>query len=230
MNKRRPHHPIPFLASSFSLALLLLSTRWQCRKPKSATPPLNAVVGAALRHARLDLTEPSSWRSRLHWSALLPRLSAKVGQRLGNGLYVDLRPGSADSLDQSQNSSLRWQVGAKWDLGLLLFDSRELKISAAERRLIRARETLVEQVVDLYHERLHLQQALELADQLEEEKLAKRIRLAHVTARLDLLTAGRFATLPRRSPRTTTGLRGGLAAGPSGAKTRTAFSPANTKY
>jgi hypothetical protein len=151
------------------------------------------VVARALRHAGLDPRPEAGWRRRLAWSALLPRISGRFSHLSGNAELLDLHASSGGNrLDLSGYLALRWEVRASWDLSRLLFDSRELGISARASQLANERAALAERVVQLYFERLRLLR-------INKDKVSApaaldvQLELARTTALLDALTGGLYA-------------------------------------
>lgn len=164
------------------------------RFPGCGPPSVEAAISAALKRQSTP-DEAAARRSRLYWSALLPRLSAKLARSTGLSEYMDITPSRPDSMDLNNYLALRWEVRATWDLSRLVFDTRELQISAMGSRNKQERRKLTEQVVRLYFERcrLLLLDHLHASGQQPELSVASRIRLRRASALLNALTGGLFA-------------------------------------
>jgi hypothetical protein len=181
-----------------SLALALVLAAPAAAQPP-AMPKVEQVIAAALAVAGQPRDAGRSWRRRLAWAALLPRLSARIGQTVSDGELLDLRADAPSRLGLSGYLSLRWEVRASWDLSRLLFDGRELRISSRSSQLERERSALVERVVQLYFERLRL---ILLAESPEPAvALERRIALQRVTALLDAMTGGLLSACEERQRR-----------------------------
>lgn len=168
-------------------------------RPPPGMPKVEQVIAAALAAAGQRRDPGRGWRRRLAWSAVLPKLSARIGQTLSDGEILDLRADAPSRLGLSGYLSLRWEVRASWDLSRLLFDGRELRISSRSSQLERERSELVERVVQLYFERLRL---ILLAESPEPAvALERRIALQRVTALLDALTGGLLSACEERQRR-----------------------------
>ncbi len=103
-------------------------------------PPVGAVVQAAYRAAGLADDPTPSWRRRSRLAALIPSLSARVGQ---NQAWRDV-------LDPTISHSLAFAIGASWHLDDLLFDPNEPRIEAADLGRRRQRRHLAGYVIHLY--------------------------------------------------------------------------------
>jgi hypothetical protein len=154
-------------------------------------PTVDQVVAAAIRRARLEEGEAASWRARLRWSSLLPKISGRLGRVTGATESASLRPESPDQLDLNNYSGARWEVRTTWDLSRLLFDPRELRVSSRSTALQALREKLVERVIQLYYRRVRLvvMSRRETAAG-PEEALDRELELRRLTAQLDALTGG----------------------------------------
>ena len=150
-------------------------------------PQLRALIAAAIRRAYLADDQVASWRRRLGWSSLLPRLSGRAIRSDGWAEYLDLRPDRPAFVDTNNHLTLRWEVRAAWDLGCLVFDRRELEIAAAARQIARQRQKLVERVARLYYQRARLLRETPVGT---DEAVARLAQLGEATAVLEAL-AGR---------------------------------------
>jgi len=162
-------------------------------RPHRCGPPVEQLVTAALERAGLERGQERSWRTRLGWSALLPRVSG----RLGESRYAGENLGSTVE-GQSQNSYLafRWEIRATWDLAQLVFDPRELRVAARAGQNAARRQQLLEHVVRLYFERCHLLLKEGTPGAGPEQSLRQDLEVQRLTALLDGLTGGLFSGAP----------------------------------
>jgi len=155
---------------------------------------LRRLLRAALLRAHLERGQVASWRRRIAWAALLPRVSGRVYRSTGEGSYQDLRPDRPISLDLNNRVAFSWEIRATWDLGRLVFDARELQAAASSQQLARRREAVIDRVVELVHRRRWLAGLVRQGEATSED----RLELQALTARLDALTGG-VLTAPQRT-------------------------------
>ncbi|HEU4614597.1 MAG TPA: hypothetical protein VFS15_21020 [Kofleriaceae bacterium] len=103
-------------------------------------PPVAAVVEAAYRAAGLAGDPSTSWRRRSRIAALLPGVSARVGQ---NQAWRDVT-------DPTISHALAFSVGASWRIDRLLFDPNEPRFEAAKLARRRERRRLAAETIHLY--------------------------------------------------------------------------------
>jgi hypothetical protein len=176
------------------LSLLMISRSvWAAPKqPPTCGPPVEQVVAAALERAGLDGSQERSWRTRLGWSALLPRVTGVVGESHASGEVVDPRYALSSSSIKNYLAQ-QWQVRATWDLSRLVFDTRELRVAGRARRTAIQRRTLLEHVVRLYFDRCRLLLSEGMIAATPEQKLQQDLELRRLTALLDGLCGGLFS-------------------------------------
>lgn len=106
-----------------------------------AGPPLSSVVDVALRTAGLADDPVPSWRRRSRWSALIPAISARVGnsQRW------------RDVVDPTVSRALSYDVRASWRLDRLVFDPNEARFTAFDITRRRERRRIIAAVSHLYY-------------------------------------------------------------------------------
>jgi hypothetical protein len=163
------------------------------------SPTIHELVQAALVHEGLAKPRASSWRRRLAWSSVLPKLTARVSRSAGRSEYLDL--GAAPDQDLNNYLALRWEVRATWDLSRLIFDRRELAISRRESQLGAERRRLRGRVIALYYERCHLldirhKARMRPGSHPDGWSTEKEVRLRVITALLETLTGCRLSRVP----------------------------------
>lgn len=173
-----------------TLVLLLLIPARVLADDRCPGPTVEAVVDAALHHAGLRLAQVRSWRRRLTWAGLLPRISGRVARSSSWSEGWDLGPRQSGQ-DVDSHLALRWEVRATWDLSRLMFDTRELSISRRSSQIGQERRKLVQHVIQLYYERCSLLHLVRHRTALEEDP--QRRRLLRVRALLNALTGGVLA-------------------------------------
>jgi hypothetical protein len=206
MTRSDPHSPRSFLTRKragasgcgshtalLGLTLVAIGARGQAQpRPRRCGPPVERVVSAALERAGLERQQERSWRTRLGWSALLPRFSGRLGESRYAGEVLDSR----SALEaQSLNSYLafRWEIRATWDLAHLVFDPRELRVAARVGQNAARRQQLLEHVVRLYFERCHLLLTKGMPTDGPDQASRQDLEVQRLTALLDGLTGGLFS-------------------------------------
>lgn len=180
------------MAARLTILLLLLIPD-RVLADRCPGPPVDTIVDAALRHAGLQLGQVGSWRRRLSWAALLPRISGRVARSSSRSAGWDLGPRQSGQ-DVDSYLALRWEVRATWDLSRLVFDTREVAVSRRSSQLGQERRRLVQRVIRLYYERCSLLHLVRHRTGLEEDPQRRRsTRLLRVTALLNALTGGALA-------------------------------------
>jgi hypothetical protein len=171
-------------------------------------PDVRAVQQAALRHAEDGLAGLDRWRRRARWSNLVPDVDGEfawLDQRDSQLQYdEDITTGEDGSPTRDQASNrfvddLRvralYGVELQFDLGGLVFDRDELSVARESRARTKARAELMAQVTTLYFERRHRQILQRLAAPTNlRERLTLILEIERLTAEIDALTGGWFAT------------------------------------
>ncbi len=145
------------------------------------------LVAAAVQRAGLA-SRAVSWRRRLAWAALLPRVSVKVSRSDGWGEYLDFRSDQPAMMDTNNHQRTALELRASWDLSRLIFDSRELSLArTADGRAVR-RQKLIEEIIRLYYQREVLLHPNRTSSQTPEAAQARAVALGRLTATLQALT------------------------------------------
>jgi len=161
-------------------------------------PSIEEVHEAALRHVGLTTEMGRRLRDGLWRRAWLPRLS------VGGG-YADDRDRSDDYDESFVSGDTRhlhdrefdrargWHVSlaASWDLATLLYDPEAIDFSREERQVIALRDDVLDEINQIYFERLGLLLVIETATGVEANQA--RLRAQELAAGLDGWTGGWFS-------------------------------------
>jgi len=171
-----------------------------------AEPDLLLTAQAAYRYAGLDGHPERDWRKKARQSAALPTLTLGVDTGYLNRANVSLQdsiavnstgvtigPPSSDSNQYLSNQTM-FTAKAIWSLPDVIFHRQGLNIEREARNRIAAREKILDQINQLYHERIRLKAAL-LGSRRSRMtgRAALQSALMQVTGQLNLLTGGWFA-------------------------------------
>lgn len=182
----------------------------------SSGPSIVELQRKALEHARLDPSEISSWKKRVRFSALVPRLQLDYSRRMrslvdvnindsvyvgANGVSVGPEAGSyQENSDADQNIGIK----AVWNFSEAIFNPEMLAVSEEARLLARERQGILAEVNRNYYERTKAQGEISFieralkreprSEKLKMEIFSKRVALDEATAALDALTDGWFSS------------------------------------
>lgn len=130
----------------------------------AAQPPLEEVIASALQLSKHDELDVERWKRNVRRSNLLPRLTVSAG------VEQDARKVS-DTRETVQDFN-QYGVELTWDLGKLLFSTDEAVVSREGRDLAEWRNEVIEEVTDLYYERLKKMLKMQLhGGEMDEEAL-----------------------------------------------------------
>jgi photosystem II stability/assembly factor-like uncharacterized protein len=168
------------------------------RKPQRLldVPPLYAFYKQVLRHNKLYFPDVQNYRERGPWAALLPNITAGAHwapaadqMNITDYMYPHY---PWKYFNAANDNGLTVEVFARWDLGRLIFDKRELPHwGRIERNLGGIRQDMAERVHRLYMEYKRVSRTLVMAppaDPLTRANL--EIRLQELTAYLDGVSGG----------------------------------------
>ena len=152
-------------------------------------PSADQVVAWALESTSLDPDAASDAIDRARYSALLPQL--RIGVRRGLGWdWANRQTTTADTSSLASGEDLSVIGTMIFRLDRLLAPSEETGLMRERRALEESRTTLAAQVIALYFERRRLQvEALVMGTVL----ITSELRIAELSAMLDVLTAGQFS-------------------------------------
>ena len=152
-------------------------------------PSADQVVAWALDTTSLDPDAASDAIDRARYSALLPQL--RIGVRRGLGWdWANRQTTTADTSSLASGEDLSVIGTMIFRLDRLLAPSEETGLMRERRALEESRTTLAAQVIALYFERRRLQvEALVMGTVL----ITSELRIAELSAMLDVLTAGQFS-------------------------------------
>lgn len=201
-----------------ALILLALSSNAQNSAFGPGSRPAPAIAEVqyqALRYARLEASEISSWKRRVRLSALLPRLQVDYSRRVKNDVDIDINDSvyvgsngvvvGPEEGSYSLNNNADQNVGVKavWSFNEAIFNPDMLDVSAEARSLARERQAILAEVNRNYYEReriggeisaLELDLDLGKGDaKIRHEIFMKKIAEKEAVAALDALTGGWFS-------------------------------------
>lgn len=157
-------------------------------------PSIRDVQLAAARNVDVNPERMRSWRSRSRLSALAPGVRAEyryVGQ-----FDQRLKAGgdAADTQQDTFGTQHRPLARVDWNLDKVVFNPDELRVSSEVSKLVRLRESVLNQVTKIYYERRRLQVELDLTPPSDiSNRVRKELRLQELVADLDSLTGGFFS-------------------------------------
>lgn len=152
-------------------------------------PSVDQVVGWTLDGSTADPSAAGDALDRARWSALLPQV--RVGVRRGLGWdWAARQSTSTDTSSLASGEDLSFVGTLIFRLDRLLAPSEETGLLRERTRLEATRFELASQVIALYFERRRLQIEGALGAAVD---VAAQMRIAELTALLDVLTRGRFS-------------------------------------
>jgi photosystem II stability/assembly factor-like uncharacterized protein len=160
-------------------------------------PTLGQTVAAALwfyGYAELPI---AVWDREIWWSRFMPRarLRYTLQQSRDETFVQRLEAGDLSSISEGviRQDDDEIQIRFMWDLGDILFDTREISVRNTGERLTGRRTGLVSRTVSLYEGRreLMLRIAAGVPTTLG-RRLTDLLELRELTARLDVVTGGYF--------------------------------------
>lgn len=152
-------------------------------------PSADEVVAWALETTSLDPDAASDAIDRARYSALLPQL--RIGVRRGLGWdWANRQTTTADTSSLASGEDLSVIGTMIFRLDRLLAPSEETGLMRERRALEESRTTLAAQVIALYFERRRLQVEGVVSGTV---LITSELRIAELSAMLDVLTGGRFS-------------------------------------
>lgn len=164
-------------------------------------PSIQQAQSAALRFFNVDPGSVQAMRSRAALKGLMPSISAGY-RRSATDLAIDSRNLLVDeepTIFDNVNGSLdEIQVGASWNLPLLVFNAEVLDVGS----LAVLQEGVLKEVTRLYFTRRRLQIDLILNPPKEAAtRMSKELRIAELTSTLDAMTGNLFSKAEARKAR-----------------------------
>jgi hypothetical protein len=132
----------------------------------------------------------------------LPEVQAGLSIDGKKDRSVDSEAGTPDAIGLDRSRRIAYDVKLSWDLGRLIFDPNELKVSREAQRVSELRDQVLAHVTRLYFERRRLQLLTRLRPPgTVRAALERHLRVAELTAVLEALTGVRFERARRRPNR-----------------------------
>lgn len=167
-------------------------------------PSIQQAQAAALRFFNVDPAAVEGMRSRAAMKGLMPSVSAGYRQawtHLGiESINVEFRnPEDGPAIIDDANGGLQEiQVGASWNLPLLVFNAEVLDVGS----LAVLQEGVLKEVTRLYFTRRRLQIDLILDPPADPAtRMSKELRIAELTSTLDAMTGNLFSEAEARKAR-----------------------------
>ena len=168
---------------------------------RESEPDLGTIARKALERAGL---EPHYWqklRRRMHRRALWPDVTLSIGARYDRDSSFDYDEnfsyGQLNRLNDRSRGRSRDFEGAivlRWPLGDWVYNPDWVDFSREERQVVILRDTLLDEINQLYFDRRRVQSALSRFLEPEDpEAVQLRIRIEELEAGLDAWTGGWFS-------------------------------------
>lgn len=167
-------------------------------------PTIQQAQSAALRFFNVDPGSVESMRSRAAWKGIMPSVSAGYRQAATtldltsiNVEFRDIEDGPV-VFDNADGTLKEFQVGASWNLPLLVFNAEVLDVGS----LAVLQEGVLKEVTRLYYTRRRLQIDLILEPPADPgTRMSKELRIAELTSTLDAMTGQLFSNAEARRTR-----------------------------
>jgi len=148
-------------------------------------PSIEEIHEHALLYNDISPKKINGWRKRLRWRALFPKISLDYDKT------IDLYQSSTKQ--KVLVGPRDWGVSISWDIGDLIWNSYEDDIDVRSRLTTQLRINILDDINNLYFERLRIKKELLNPELSPEERLKKELRLKEITASLDAYTGGYFS-------------------------------------
>jgi hypothetical protein len=160
-------------------------------------PGVDAVQRAVLRHQSLEAGDVPNLRRGLGFRGFLPELSVAGGyerSRSRGGDYDESVVSGATRLlhdrDYDRDRELHVALTLRWDLGDLAYHPESVDLSREARALVALRDDVLDEVNQLYFDRLRALAQLSVLPPGAAERHALEARVAELAAGLDAWTGG----------------------------------------
>jgi hypothetical protein len=166
-----------------------------------AEPGIRAVQAASLRYLDLGPERVHTMNAGLERRGWLPALSLRLAaardRRWGRDYDESFLSGDMRRLndhDRDKSLDLEASLVMTWDLGSLAFDEDAIDISREHRLIVSLRDSVIDEVNQLYFERRSLLDKLQVRDSgADVDRRALELRAAELAAGLDAWTGGWFS-------------------------------------
>lgn len=164
-------------------------------------PSIQQAQSAALKFFNVDPGSVEAMRSRAAIKGLMPSISTHYRQSW-SGVGIDstnlLSDDSPIIFDNVDTQYQEFQVGASWNLPLLIFNAEVLDVGS----LAVLQEGVLKEVTRLYFTRRRLQIDLILEPPADPgTRMSKELRIAELTSTLDAMTGQLFSNAEARRSR-----------------------------
>jgi hypothetical protein len=160
-------------------------------------PGVHEVQRAALRHQSLEAGDTPALRRGLALRGWLPEVSLAASyerSRSSGGDYDENVVSGATRLlhdrDYDRDREVEVEITLRWDLGDIAYHPESIDLSREARALVALRDDVLDEVNQLYFDRLRALAQLSVLPPGAAERHALEARLAELTAGLDAWTGG----------------------------------------
>ncbi|MEE2786935.1 MAG: hypothetical protein VX589_06315 [Myxococcota bacterium] len=164
-------------------------------------PSIQKAQQAALRFFNINPGAVQGMRNRAAFKGLMPQLEARYRHNMSDMdvNQINLNLGQNPYLFDNVEGTVREvQVGVRWDLPLLVFNSEVLDVGS----LAILQEGVLKEVTRLYYTRRRLQIDLILNPPTNQAtRLSKELRIDELTSTLDAMTDNLFSKAKARNER-----------------------------
>lgn len=144
-------------------------------------PSIEEIREHALLYNDISPKKINDWKKRVRWRALFPTISLDYDKTISYR-YGSFWVGPRD-----------WGISISWDVGDLIWNPYEDDIDVRSRLTTQLRINILDDINNLYFERLRIKKELLNPKLSPEERLKKELRLKEITASLDAYTGGYFS-------------------------------------
>jgi len=157
-------------------------------------PTIKEVQREAISYAEVHPKKIAGWRKRANICAILPRVSLGL-DRTGSDTYEIYTSSSNQYAVQGPRKKTDgWDITLTWDLTDLIWNGNQTLIDVRSRLMVKLRNEILDKVTRYYFERKKLQvELLQLPQDDKRSTFEKELRVAELTANIDLLTGGFFS-------------------------------------
>ena len=167
-------------------------------RPGGSTPPVHEVQRRALRYAGLEPDHLAGLRDAVGRRGWWPEVRLRLGYgrdrdraRDHDEAYISNGKRVLIDRESSRGEGADAALELHWDLGSVVFDPESVDVSREARLVIQLRDDVLDEVNQLYFERLRVLAAADAPDAADPRAL--RLRAEELAAALDAWTGGWFS-------------------------------------